>query len=125
MLGLAFPTGTTRCFYIYILYFYFSNQFPKNFMNYGDAISGTMGLWTKYSPVAVAGLLPTHTELQGRLAYMCSGTLLGRLMGEQSFEYLRAGVFPPFFWLPCTARRVFPPLFPSFSTVLPLGLPFG
>ena len=70
-------------------------QFPKNFMNYGDAISGTMGLWTKYSPLADAGLLPTHAELQGRLAYMCSGILLGRLLGEESFEYLRAGVALP------------------------------
>uniref|UniRef100_A0A673I4X3 lysophospholipase n=1 Tax=Sinocyclocheilus rhinocerous TaxID=307959 RepID=A0A673I4X3_9TELE len=65
------------------------SQDETNLTNYGDALSGWWLLWKRLNPLAEKVKVLNMTEIQARLAYVCSVRQLESVKNSDYCEYLR------------------------------------
>uniref|UniRef100_A0A8C2JMI9 lysophospholipase n=1 Tax=Cyprinus carpio TaxID=7962 RepID=A0A8C2JMI9_CYPCA len=65
------------------------SQDETNLTNYGDALSGWWLLWKRLNPLAEKVKVLNMTEIQARLAYVCSVRQLESVKNSEYCEYLR------------------------------------
>ncbi|XP_056586233.1 patatin-like phospholipase domain-containing protein 7a isoform X2 [Triplophysa dalaica] len=65
------------------------SQDETNLTNYGDALSGWWLLWKRLNPIAEKVKVLNMTEIQARLAYVCSVRQLESVKNSDYCEYIR------------------------------------
>ncbi|XP_051956104.1 patatin-like phospholipase domain-containing protein 7 [Xyrauchen texanus] len=65
------------------------SQDETNLTNYGDALSGWWLLWNRFNPLAEKVKVLNMTEIQARLAYVCSVRQLESVKSSDYCEYIR------------------------------------